>query len=531
MSKPKNVVAAIGAALAVAGAHAQSSIQIDPGTTVSGGIVSNSADSQQNISIGVLPGGISGAYNTVVTPSPGASVAGNANVLIGWGGINGGANATTAISGMTGADYAVSIGYGSQATEVNSLAVGAWSTATAPNAVSIGANTANAEANTVAIGGRRLTQVGDAVNLADAVNLGQTTQIVTDAVNASAASINDAMKSVSQHMQRMSNLGGSMDLSAGRNNNASFGTGAIVTGSGSVSIGAYAQTGKISYDQNWTPTVTTQASNATAIGLYARAQGDGAFAGGAASRAAGNNSVAIGYTSLALSDGGIAIGQNATAVMSNSVAIGAGARAQSSVAVGTGAGALGTNTTAVGDNATASGNYAVALGNNAQATASNSIALGNGSQTEGRANTVSVGTAGQERQITNVADGTAATDAVNVRQLNNAIAAIPGLAGGASQADLDKLSGRVSTLEGTVSQLRRQAYGGIAAAAALAQPAVFARPGAAAVTAGVAEYQGSGAVAVAYNKLSGDGNKIYSAGMAASSGGGVVMRAGMSFSW
>lgn len=530
MPKLKNFVAAIGAALVAAGAHAQSSIQIEPGTTISGGVVSSSADSQQNISIGVLPGGVSGAYNTVVTPSTFASVAGNANVLIGSGGINNGANATTAINGVTGADYAVSVGFGSQATEVNSLAVGAWATATAPDAVSIGANTANAEAYTVAIGGRRLTQVGYAVNLADAVNLGQTTQIVTDAVNASEATINANMASVSQQMQRMSNLGGSVDLSAGGSNNSSFGTGAIVTGSGSVSIGAYAQTGKISSGQNGPPTVT-QASNATAIGLYARAQGDGSFAGGAASRAGGNNSVAIGYASLALSDGGIAIGQNATAVKSNSVAIGAGARAQSSVAVGTGAGALGSNTTAVGDNSTASGNLAVAVGNNAQATASNSVALGNGSQTGDRANTVSVGAAGQERQVTNVADGTTPTDAVNVRQLNNAIAAIPGLAGGASQADLDKLSGRVSTLEGAISQLRRQAYGGIAAAAALAQPAVFARPGAAAVTAGVAEYQGSGAVAVAYNKLSEDGNKIYSAGMAASSGGGVVMRAGMSFSW
>ncbi|WP_322107392.1 YadA family autotransporter adhesin, partial [Paraburkholderia sp. J41] len=49
-----------------------------------------------------------------------------------------------------------------------------------------------------------------------------------------------------------------------------------------------------------------------------------------------------------------------------------------------------------------------------------SVALGQGSVAD-RANTVSVGSAGNERQITNVAAGTANTDAVNVGQLNDAI--------------------------------------------------------------------------------------------------------------
>src|SRR3546814_14466413 len=51
----------------------------------------------------------------------------------------------------------------------------------------------------------------------------------------------------------------------------------------------------------------------------------------------------------------------------------------------------------------------------------NSVALGNGSVAD-RANTVSVGAAGQERQIVNVAAGTSDTDAVNVAQLNKATA-------------------------------------------------------------------------------------------------------------
>src|SRR5690606_18112530 len=49
----------------------------------------------------------------------------------------------------------------------------------------------------------------------------------------------------------------------------------------------------------------------------------------------------------------------------------------------------------------------------------NSVALGAGSVAD-RDNTVSVGDAGDERQITNVAAGTEGTDAVNLHQLNAA---------------------------------------------------------------------------------------------------------------
>ncbi|WP_367382476.1 YadA-like family protein [Stenotrophomonas cyclobalanopsidis] len=78
--------------------------------------------------------------------------------------------------------------------------------------------------------------------------------------------------------------------------------------------------------------------------------------------------------------------------------------------------ATGANSAAGGAGSTATGASATALGNGAQAQADNSVALGAGSVAD-RANTVSVGAAGAERQVVNVADGTQATDAVNVRQL------------------------------------------------------------------------------------------------------------------
>jgi len=66
--------------------------------------------------------------------------------------------------------------------------------------------------------------------------------------------------------------------------------------------------------------------------------------------------------------------------------------------------------------ASAIGTDSVAAGSNAQANAPNSVALGANSVAD-RANTVSVGSPGAERQVANVADGTAATDAVNVQQM------------------------------------------------------------------------------------------------------------------
>ncbi|MFT4432749.1 ESPR-type extended signal peptide-containing protein [Caballeronia sp. 15715] len=65
----------------------------------------------------------------------------------------------------------------------------------------------------------------------------------------------------------------------------------------------------------------------------------------------------------------------------------------------------------------ATGADSVAIGGAAVSSGKNSVALGSNSVAD-RDNTVSVGAAGSERQVTNVAAGTASTDAVNVGQLN-----------------------------------------------------------------------------------------------------------------
>jgi len=136
-------------------------------------------------------------------------------------------------------------------------------------------------------------------------------------------------------------------------------------------------------------------------------------------------SVACGPGAGASGAGSTSMGTHAQANGDNTVAVGNGARADhaGSVAIGAGAKALADPTTAVGNNAIASGNNAVALGANTLASGNNAVALGQGSVAD-RDNTVSVGNAAtnQLRGITNVAPGVLGTDAVNVNQLQQAVA-------------------------------------------------------------------------------------------------------------
>ena len=76
-----------------------------------------------------------------------------------------------------------------------------------------------------------------------------------------------------------------------------------------------------------------------------------------------------------------------------------------------------------GPAASATGSGSMAVGGGAQASGENSVALGAGSVAD-QANTVSVGSPGNERRITNVADGRAPTDAVNMRQFQSGMSSV-----------------------------------------------------------------------------------------------------------
>ncbi|RFB75619.1 calcium-binding protein, partial [Methylovirgula sp. 4M-Z18] len=107
----------------------------------------------------------------------------------------------------------------------------------------------------------------------------------------------------------------------------------------------------------------------------------------------------------------VAVGPQSTASASNAIAMGngAGASAANSVAIGAGAKATQANSLALGANSTTTANLSDAAYTPVVGATTAGVATGE----------VSVGSAGAERRITNVAAGSAATDAVNVSQLQS----------------------------------------------------------------------------------------------------------------
>lgn len=190
---------------------------------------------------------------------------------------------------------------------------------------------------------------------------------------------------------------------------------------------------------------TAKMSESIAIGHSANAQRTWSTAIGTRADASEVRAQAIGFETIASGYKSNAIGASAHATGAHSVALSSSAIASGdhSQAYGAGAKATGLRANTLGADSLASGDYSVAIGDHASATHLNSIALGQKSTTSkataqtsatiaghtfggfagvgSAANgSVSVGKAGAERQLKNVAAGeisATSTDAVNGSQL------------------------------------------------------------------------------------------------------------------
>ncbi|WP_176079647.1 YadA-like family protein [Paraburkholderia tropica] len=184
-----------------------------------------------------------------------------------------------------------------------------------------------------------------------------------------------------------------------------------------------------------------------------------------------------------------------------------------------GAIASGTHATAAGANAVASGANAVALGANTQATGANSVALGADSVAD-RDNAVSVGSAGNERQITNVAPGTAGTDAANMNQLN-AMAA-------QGQGYVDQ---RIAGVQNQISDVRRDAFGAAAAAMAVAGLPQPTEPGRTMVAAAGSRIGGQTGMALGVSYVTRNNRWVAKASASSSSQGNTGVTLGAGYQW
>ena len=170
-------------------------------------------------------------------------------------------------------------------------------------------------------------------------------------------------------------------------------------------------------------------NSAVALGVTANASGPGALAFGQNAASGGAATIAIGQSATIASgiNNAISIGGNSQAGnQSTSLGNGADTHLTSyAVAIGHVTSVTGANGTAIGAGAVASTTNSVALGSNSTTTANLATAgynpgTGALSGTASTANgEVSLGSAGKERRLTNVAAGAGATDAVNVSQLQS----------------------------------------------------------------------------------------------------------------
>ena len=262
--------------------------------------------------------------------------------------------------------------------------------------------------------------------------------------------------------------GGQSSKALGKSSVA-VGDGAQAIHDSTTAIGAYSQ---------------STAAGATALGFNTRATAFGTVAAGRNSKAVANNALALGNEADAQKDDTIAIGYNAQATQNRAVAFGKNAKATAG------------DTFALGDSAKASVGNAIAFGKNANAAHAGSIALGANSATEAAVqttsatvggltfgnfagntpeSTLSIGTAGKERTITNVAAGRISnnsTDAVNGSQLyatqnvmnNIGTTAVGVLGGNAAIANdgtitMSNIGGTGAfTIEGAISAINNASY-------------------------------------------------------------------------
>ena len=299
------------------------------------------------------------------------------------------------------------------ATGLDALAAGADAQAAGDFAVAVGTGAQAVISNSIAIGkNASVNEDTDSVAAVNGATKGEGSVAIganTKASGTNATAVGQASNAYGQN----SFAGGQSSKALGKSSVA-VGDGAIANQDSSTAIGAYSQ---------------STAAGATALGFNTRATASGTVAAGRNSKATSNNALALGNEADAQKDDTIAIGYNAQATQNRAVAFGKNAKATAG------------DTFAFGDAAKASVGNAIAFGKNANAAHAGSIALGANSATEaavqttsatvggltfgnfaGNApeSTLSIGTAGKERTITNVAAGRisdSSTDAVNGSQL------------------------------------------------------------------------------------------------------------------
>ena len=365
---------------------------------------------------------------------------------------------------------AVSIGSESKAQELNALAIGTNTNVTKQNATAVGSGASVTGHNATAVGnettakeqydnafGYKSTAKGGASTALGyyATSSGNNSVALGSQVNTTGIAATGIGYTVTSSGNRSVALGASItsngDYATGIGYSVnSNGEGAIAIGAGTDTLGAIPAKQVEATMKNAIAigrATSATGESATAIGTEATASTSDAIAVGRKSNASGGTSISFGYNTKATSTNSVAIGTDVSATAESAIALGRKTTASdlNATAVGPLANASGNSASAFGMSATASKAESLALGTSAYASLDKSVALGSNSTTATNATSqgsviiggktiswngaptvtgtgmqVSVGSAGAERQIKNVAAGEVSansTDAINGSQL------------------------------------------------------------------------------------------------------------------
>ncbi|ASL44579.1 Adhesin Ata autotransporter [Burkholderia sp. AD24] len=316
----------------------------------------------------------------------------------------GDALSAAAASGNSKYFHANSTGADSQATGGESIAVGGGAKAVGAASIALGNNAQNVAAsnNSIAIG-------GDSKSSDKSVTIGNGADTST---------------------QEWSTAIGTNATSTGQYGVA-LGGGAVASGSQSVALGANSVSDRAnavsvgsSSLQRQIIQVAKGTADTDAVNVSQLKGVTGALGGGTAVNADGTVK-APAYTIGGTTYNNVGDALNAAAASGNSKYFHANS-------TGADSSASGVNAIAVGESAQSAGAEGVAMGKGADVSGQYSVALGSSSVAD-RDNTVSLGSATYQRQVVNMARGTADTDAVNVSQLKGVTSALGG--GSAVNAD------------------------------------------------------------------------------------------------
>ena len=422
--KKKIAVASILAILAMAGTVNSVEAAIPEGTTsdplgIAMGALSKSG-SNQSIAIGYL----SEAKGTNA-----ASGGGNPGTAVGAGAKSIGAGTSAyGLSAYATADYATAIGKSANAAAINSIAIGKDASITAPTAgttfggqdsiamgtgasakqhssVTIGAGSTSDGVRNITIGPKASASGVDSIAIGNGgVGGDKNNTGVGGNGNTYTINVNDISTNVYYGVKSVD------DGSIAFGNRANAAKGGLAIGTVSIADGGIA-VGQSVLSKNGVAigsAVSATAANAVALGTRAEASSVGAVAIGGYSatdktKAQGNNALAIGASAITNGNETIAIGKSANANNANAVAVGKNAKASIANSV-----AIGSDST-TDTNATSQANTSI-----------NGITYNFAGATSDTGMQVSVGAAGKERQIKNVAAGevsATSTDAINGSQL------------------------------------------------------------------------------------------------------------------